>query len=81
MLTIGSEKPVEVKPGMPYFLKAGTPHGFMNSGSAPAVAMEIFVKTSAPSVAHDPAAVLALALQVMADKHAASRSSYVPIAP
>jgi quercetin dioxygenase-like cupin family protein len=46
-LTIGSEKPVEAPPGQAFFMEKGTPHGFRNLGSTPAVVMEVFVKDSA----------------------------------
>ena len=43
-LTIGSAKPVEATPGQAYFMQKGTPHGFKNAGSSPAMVMEVFVK-------------------------------------
>ena len=43
-LTIGSAKPVEATPGQAYFMEKGTPHGFRNAGSSPAMVMEVFVK-------------------------------------
>jgi quercetin dioxygenase-like cupin family protein len=43
-LTIGSAKPVEATPGQAYFMERGTPHGFRNAGSSPAMVMEVFVK-------------------------------------
>jgi quercetin dioxygenase-like cupin family protein len=46
-LTIGSAKPVEAIPGQAYFMEKGTPHGFRNSGSSPAMVMEVFVKDGA----------------------------------
>ncbi len=46
-LTIGSAKPVEATPGQAYFMEKGTPHGFRNTGSSPAMVMEVFVKASA----------------------------------
>jgi quercetin dioxygenase-like cupin family protein len=46
-LTIGSAKPVETTPGQAYFMEKGTPHGFRNIGSSPAMVMEVFVKDSA----------------------------------
>ena len=46
-LTLGSEKPVEAVPGQSYFIEKGTPHGFRNTGSSPAVVMEVFVKDGA----------------------------------
>jgi quercetin dioxygenase-like cupin family protein len=48
-LTIGSAKPVETTPGQAYFMEKGTPHGFRNIGSQPAMVMEAFVKGSAAS--------------------------------
>ena len=46
-LTIGSAKPIEAIPGQAYFMEKGTPHGFRNSGSSPAMVMEVFVKDGA----------------------------------
>ena len=46
-LTIDSEKPVEAVPGQAFFMEKGTPHGFRNLGSSPAVVMEVFVKDGA----------------------------------
>lgn len=46
-LTIGSSKPVEATPGQAYFMERGTPHGFRNLGSEPAMVMEVFVKDDA----------------------------------
>jgi quercetin dioxygenase-like cupin family protein len=46
-LTIGSAKPVEATPGQAYFMEKGTPHGFRNTGSSPAIIMEVFVKDGA----------------------------------
>lgn len=46
-LTIGSAKPVEAVPGQAYFMEKGTPHGFRNVGSSPAMVMEVFVKDGA----------------------------------
>lgn len=43
-LTIGSAKPVETLPGQAYYMEKGTPHGFRNTGSTPAMVMEVFVK-------------------------------------
>jgi len=45
--SIASEEPEEGKPGKVFFLKKGTMHGFKNSGSVPATALEIFVKNGA----------------------------------
>jgi quercetin dioxygenase-like cupin family protein len=66
-LTIGSEKPVEVKQGQAYFMKVGTPHGFKNATSEPAIAMEIFVKATASPVAANDLGALALAFAAMGD--------------
>jgi quercetin dioxygenase-like cupin family protein len=46
-LTIGSAKAIEAIPGQAYFMEKGTPHGFRNSGSSPAMVMEVFVKDGA----------------------------------
>jgi quercetin dioxygenase-like cupin family protein len=53
-LTIGSAKPVETTPGQAYFLEKGTPHGFKNLGSSPAMVMEVFVKDSAATGQQEP---------------------------
>jgi quercetin dioxygenase-like cupin family protein len=66
-LTIGSDKPVDVTPGSAYFMKIGTPHGFKNATSDPAVAMEIFVKNATAPVAQSPIGALALALKALGD--------------
>jgi mannose-6-phosphate isomerase-like protein (cupin superfamily) len=46
-LTIGSAKPVDAAPGQAYYMEKGTPHGFRNVGSTPAMVMEVFVKDGA----------------------------------
>ena len=46
-LTIGSAKPVDAAPGQAYYMEKGTPHGFRNVGSAPAMVMEVFMKDGA----------------------------------
>ena len=46
-LTIGSAKPVDTVPGQAYYMEKGTPHGFRNAGSSPAMVMEVFVKDGA----------------------------------
>jgi mannose-6-phosphate isomerase-like protein (cupin superfamily) len=46
-LTIGSAKPVDAVSGQAYYMEKGTPHGFRNVGSAPAMVMEVFVKDGA----------------------------------
>lgn len=46
-LTIGSDQPVAATPGQAFFIQRGTPHGFRNTGSTPAVVMEVFVKDDA----------------------------------
>jgi hypothetical protein len=66
-LTIGSDKPVEVKPGQAYFMKVGTPHGFKNVTSDPAIAMEIFVKAAPSPVAANGLGALVLALSALGD--------------
>jgi hypothetical protein len=53
-LTIGSAKPVETTPGQAYFMEKGTPHGFRNIGSSPAIVIEVFVKDSAATVEQEP---------------------------
>ncbi len=66
-LTIGSEKPVEVRPGQAYFMKVGTPHGFKNVTSDPAIAMEIFIKATPSPVAANGLGSLILALSALGD--------------
>ena len=44
LLTIGSDPPVEARVGQAYYIKGGTQHGFKNTGTTPAQAMEVFVK-------------------------------------
>ena len=46
-LTVGSAKPVGASPGQAYYMEKGTPHGFRNVGSTPAMVMEVFVKDGA----------------------------------
>jgi quercetin dioxygenase-like cupin family protein len=43
-LTVGSEKPVVASAGQAYFMLKGTPHGFRNTGTSVAKAIEVFVK-------------------------------------
>lgn len=43
-ITIGSAKPEQAEPGRAFFMEKGTRHGFRNTGSSMAVAMEVFVK-------------------------------------
>lgn len=40
-------KPVEAPPCQVFYMQKGTPHGFRNTGSSPAMAMEVFVKDNA----------------------------------
>ncbi len=58
-LTIGSAKPVEAAVGQAYFLEKGTPHGFRNTGSSPAMVMEVFVKDGAAAAQQGPGGPLA----------------------
>lgn len=76
-LTIGSEKPVNVKPGETYFLNVGTPHGFKNLSSEPAVAMEIFVKDTGVPIAQNPFVTLA-GLQISASSPISSDLDLAP---
>jgi len=62
-LTIGSAKPVEAAIGQAYFMEKGTPHGFRNLGSSPAMVMEVFVKDSAAAARQEPASPLAVKLR------------------
>jgi len=50
-LTAGSEKPVLTSAGKAYFMSKGTPHGFRNTGTSVAMALEVFVKPDAPAAA------------------------------
>lgn len=43
-LNLEDAEPVNVPPWQPYYMKAGTQHGFHNSSSSPVDIMEIFVK-------------------------------------
>ena len=64
-ITIEKDKPAAAKPGQAFFMKKGTQHTFRNTGTAPAVVMEIFIMRSTAAAAAediDPAAVAALAL-------------------
>ncbi len=61
-LTIGSEKPVDAPVGQAFYIKGGTPHGFRNLGSTPAMAMEIFVKDG-PTASLDARGALMAALR------------------
>ena len=42
-VTIGSEKPVMTDAGQAYFMLKGTPYGFRNTGTTPAMAYEVFM--------------------------------------
>jgi quercetin dioxygenase-like cupin family protein len=53
-LTIGSAKPVEATPGQAYFMEKSTPHGFRNTGSSPAMVMEVFVKGGSATAKQEP---------------------------
>jgi mannose-6-phosphate isomerase-like protein (cupin superfamily) len=44
MLNLEGEPSVEVPPWQPYYMEAGTRHGFRNTGSTPVEIMEIFVR-------------------------------------
>jgi quercetin dioxygenase-like cupin family protein len=61
-LTISS-KAVKAAVGQAYFLEKGTPHGFRNTGTAPAMALEVFVRAGTP-VAQQEARAMAAALAV-----------------
>ena len=63
-LTIGSDKPVEAQPGQAYFLKVGTQHGFKNTGSSAARAIEVFVKPATAVASLDQGVLAALALSL-----------------
>ena len=43
-LDVDGAQSVTVTPWQPYVMKAGTKHGFHNSGSSPVEIMEVFVK-------------------------------------
>jgi quercetin dioxygenase-like cupin family protein len=53
-LTIGSAKPFEATAGQAYFMEKGTPNGFRNTGSSPAMVMEVFVKDAAADAQQEP---------------------------
>jgi quercetin dioxygenase-like cupin family protein len=59
-LTIAS-KPVNATVGQAYFLEKGTPHGFKNTGTTQAMALEVFVRGGSP-LAKAEVRALALAL-------------------
>ena len=61
-LTVGSDKPIDAPVGQAFYIKGGTPHGFRNLGSTPAMAMEIFVKDG-PTASLDALGALMAALQ------------------
>jgi quercetin dioxygenase-like cupin family protein len=46
-LSIGSAEPVTAAPGQAYYMEKGTPHGFRNVGSSPAIVVEVFAKDGA----------------------------------
>jgi quercetin dioxygenase-like cupin family protein len=46
-LSIGSAEPVTAAPGQAYYMEKGTPHGFRNIGSSPAIVVEVFAKDGA----------------------------------
>jgi quercetin dioxygenase-like cupin family protein len=48
-LTLSGAKAVALGLGQPYFLEKGTPHGFRNTGTSLAMALEVFVKDGAPA--------------------------------
>lgn len=62
-LTIGSAKPVEAAVGQAYFMEKGTPHGFRNTGSTPAMVMEVFVKDGAAAAQQEPVGPLLVKLR------------------
>jgi len=61
-LTVGSDKPVDAPVGQAFYIQGGTPHGFRNLDSTPAMAMEIFVKDG-PTASLDALGALMAALQ------------------
>lgn len=68
-ITIEKGAPVAATPGQAIFMKKGTQHWFRNTGTTPAVVMEIFVKRSAVASAggQDPVpAALAMARRLVA---------------
>jgi len=63
-ITIGSAKPATASVGQAFYLEKGTPHGFRNTGTSQAMALEVFVKPGAPLAereARDLATILAAA--------------------
>jgi len=49
--------------GQAFYIKGGTPHGFRNLGSTPAMVMEIFVKDGASTAGLDALGALVAALK------------------
>ncbi len=70
-LTVGSDAPVAAASGLAFFMKRGTPHGFTNIGTDPAVVLEIFVKktTAAASLLPDDLRELAPGDRAAVDRH------------
>ena len=62
-VTIGSDQPVDAPVGQAFYIKGGTPHGFRNLGSTPAMVMEIFVKDGASTARLDALGALVATLQ------------------
>jgi quercetin dioxygenase-like cupin family protein len=62
-LTIGSAKPVKATLGQAYFMEKGTPHGFRNTGSSPAMVMEVFVKDGAATASKSQVGQLAVKMR------------------
>ena len=62
-VTVGSAKPEEGALGKVFFMEKGTPHGFKNTGTSMATALEVFVNDTPAraGVPLDEAAALALA--------------------
>jgi hypothetical protein len=54
---------VEAPVGQAFYIKGGTPHGFRNLGSTPAMVMEIFVKDGASTASLDALGALVAALR------------------
>ena len=68
-VTVGSAKPALTAAGQVVFMEKGTPHGFRNTGSAAAMAFEVFIRPGPPVGDKAPVAInrsnaVALALAI-----------------
>jgi mannose-6-phosphate isomerase-like protein (cupin superfamily) len=65
-VTMGDKK-VAAAPGEAFLIEKGTPHGFRNTGKAPASGYEVFIRDPKPGVASngDSGGAIALALAAL----------------